>query len=134
MARGPSAEEIVGELIKALIEDPSIIGNKLPLISEDVTEEYHKFMLPDARNPDQWLFVSAKRPEKRPETLPSGAMCHSGGGGLGGMISMMGGGGGTDMVIYTFENEGWEDADHELIGTITYEFGEVIDIHFKVSW
>ena len=123
MSRNVSIEQIVEKLIEALNDDPSILGSKVQFLGEDMVTEYHSTMLPGAKDVTKWLFVSAKRPTKRPETLPSGAMCHSGGHC-----------GGTDMAIFTFENEVWEDGDHTLMGTITYEFGQIIDVHFKVIW
>lgn len=124
MAKNPSIEELIRGLITALDDDPTIIGNNIQIFGEDMAKEYHTVLLPAAKDANAWIFESAKRPDKRPETLPSGAVCHSGG-----MMC-----GGTDMAMYTFENDVWDDGDHTLIGTITYEFGEVIDIAFKVSW
>ena len=122
----PSIDELISNLITALDEDPTIIGNSIQLFSEQMATEYHTVLLPAAKDPASWLFVSAKRPAKRPETLPSGATCHSGSPGFGVI--------GTDITHYTFENDVWENGEHVLEGTITYEFGEVIDISFKIMW
>lgn len=132
----PSIDELISNLISALDDDPTIIGNKIQIFSEQMATEYHTVLLPAAKDPTAWLFVSAKRPTKRPETLPSGAVCHSGSSsGIMVMGSIGGFGmGGTDITHYTFENEVWENGDHVLEGTITYEFGEIIDISFKIMW
>lgn len=134
----PSIDELISNLISALDDDPTIIGNNIQIFSEQMATEYHTILLPAAKDPAAWLFVSAKRPTKRPETLPSGAICHSGSGAgimsMGASVGSIFGMGGTDITHYTFENDVWENGDHVLEGTITYEFGEVIDISFKIMW
>ena len=108
-----TSQECLQALMDAVNDDNSIITNQVTLISSDQRDQMRDTYWPAIFNASAWTRVGTHRPDKdeNGEKLVA-----------------------TDREVREYENDVWGDESKSLIGLVTTEHGEIIDIKITAKW
>lgn len=108
-----SSAECLQALIDKIQAEPELIRNQFNIVTREESGEMHTKFWPAILDPSNWTRLSTHRPthDAEGESL-----------------------GGTNREVREYENDFWADERKHLVGTVTTEFGEVIDIQVVARW
>lgn len=108
-----SSADVLNELIERIKAEPELIRNQFNIVSKEESGEMHGKFWPAVLDPDNWTRLSTHRPTHNEEGEPLG---------------------GTNREVREYENDFWADNRKHLVGTVTTEFGAVIDVKVVARW
>jgi len=108
-----SSQDCLQALIDKIQAEPEIVQNQFNIVSKEQSGEMHSTYWPALLDPANWSRVSTHRPthDAEGESL-----------------------GGTNREVRVYENDFWMDNRKHMVGTVTTEFGEIIDIQVAARW
>lgn len=108
-----SSQEVLQALIDKIRTEPEIVQNQFNIVSKEQSGEMHSTYWPALLDPTNWTRTSTHRPthDAEGESL-----------------------GGTNREVREYENDFWMDNRKHMVGTVTTEFGEIIDIQVLARW
>lgn len=108
-----SSAECLQALMDRIKDEPELVRNQFNIVTREETGEMHTKFWPAIFDATNWTRLSTHRPDKDDE-----------GNSLGG----------TNREVREYENDYWADNRKSLIGIVTCEFGEIIDIKVTARW
>lgn len=100
-------------LMDKIKDEPELVRNQFNIVSKEESGEMHMKFWPAIFDADNWTRKSTHRPTKDAEGESLG---------------------GTNREVREYENDFWLDERKFLEGTVTTEFGQVIDITVVARW
>lgn len=108
-----TSQECLQALIDRIVAEPELVRNQFNIVTREESGEMHTKYWPAIQDPTNWTRISTHRPTKDAEGESLG---------------------GTNREVREYENDFWADNRKHLVGTVTTEFGEVIDIQVVARW
>lgn len=108
-----SSQDVLQALIEKIRTEPEIVQNQFNIVSKEQSGEMHSTYWPALLDPANWTRVSTHRPTHNAEGESLG---------------------GTNREVREYENDFWMDNRKHMVGTVTTEFGEIIDIQVAARW
>lgn len=108
-----SSSDCLQALMDRIRDEPEIVRNQFNIVTKEQSGEMQQKFWPAIFDATNWTRLSTHRPtvDENGEKL-----------------------GGTNREVRTYENDFWADERKHLVGIVTTEFGEVIDIKVEARW
>jgi hypothetical protein len=108
-----TSQECLQILMDRIAAEPELVRNQFNIVTREDSGTMNVTFWPAIFKAENWSRVSTKRPSKDAEGESLG---------------------GTNREVRTYENDFWLDERKFLEGTVTTEFGEVIDVQVVARW
>jgi len=108
-----SSAECLQALMDRIQEEPELVRNQFNIVTKEESGDMRTKFWPAIFDPTNWTRLSTHRPTHNAEGESLG---------------------GTNREVREYENDFWADNRKHLVGTVTTEFGEVIDIQVVARW
>ena len=108
-----TSEECLAALIEKIKTEPEIVRNQFNIVTKEQSGEMTTKFWPALLDPANWTRLSTHRPS----VDEAGEKLY-----------------GTDREVREYENDFWADERKHMVGKVTTERGEVIDISVVARW